>query len=935
MTRITTVADFVDQIADKVLIPGALDKPQYKMLSRGMTALRVLEWGYQHRGALLLSASVAGLLDYRTIRILPWLINTTASLTSEYGLPMMYVLGAGYGAYQLGYSYWQSLMNIVGGSAGFYRPGQSLEQQQRRLLLRASTQLNQLVDAGDGTAQAVAALLASTFSPEATELWPGWVSWVISLLGGSNPMDSISDTGTRLLLDKVERDITEKGVTIKTMIETLLVFKKYGDDIGYHTSAAISLFGTRLQKLIAQIASQLLMVNNCIKALYVLLDTYEEKLLLKPGTLSKLIDPVIQQLYHHIYFRGHSFGRAPSEGRERVYHATPPFTKVRIAAARARLAAGPEDERVIYITEGRTRFRRSDEQLWHYVLDILGADSVSYLKMSFETFKSETSAFKMVRLAAVLTGVAESVYLYKYRNGEVSFADFYRMVQVELAKVNTVDVTPCHMLDFSLGHTTSLEKYLMDNQVSRTKQLRGLPLGEVQSYVLQSAFDDTHSYQRYREHFIALFGKDGPLIRRNGISQMARVNLAILQNQAISLFDNHGLSMHDKQLLLALLVQQYFPLDKLADFGMSRYADRIGACYSAVIDPSITGDHTAQAIMHHVSDNSLTIAQHARLSLRASRSVTVYNFIHKQISTKHGILGDNLLAKKQAYKLDKPNRRGEGAKTRRIVKDIINTLHDRLYRITFSSMMCEADKQKEMIKELLSTQRKLSNHPYMQCLLEVAIVQFFDAEQVRYAEEQLTVIRLRQKCLMRRVLQQIIDSGHAETAAEHAEPVAHALPVAVEREALMSDSGSDDDDAYTSRPLEITLSQQSVRSLTECLSVIRNFPGIDTLDRLFSTTIRHYGATSGMRVSDRDEINRILRRAEHYDRTDLSGHPIWSLLALVAKQHTYRWPDTSRLMQCLSRACLELTIDLSRSGVATSAIEPPPTGPAQPPAALI
>ncbi|MDF1759242.1 MAG: hypothetical protein P1U40_01765 [Coxiellaceae bacterium] len=412
-----------------------------------------------------------------------------------------------------------------------------------------------------------AAIIASSFAPESPGLWPGWVSWILSLLGGSHPSADIMNSKTRLLLDHIEKKITVDGVGLGTLIHCLKLVKQNKEEIRYHTSGTVNQFSSRIYSLLSKLSLHMQQVNQAVKTIFIHLDTIEEQLLLKPGLLTQPFQQLIIDLYDHCYFMGYTFATLPSENGHRVYRETPPFTESRQQQALARQQRLKPEERTPAYSED-DRFNTSDMSRAKRVLAILNGESISYCRMMATRFNSKISIYKLIRVAALINGERESEYLWLFKRGENNLMFYIERIQAAMPQhAPEPSYNAAENPAFNTEKDLSLEAYFLRSSTQRKADTAALDETNALAklYALQN--EHTEFYQTLYQCFFNLFGDNGRLDKLGyDLSNQGRRQLALLRGEADRIFNNHQLHPLERITLILSLTQRYFPLHAIDEY---------------------------------------------------------------------------------------------------------------------------------------------------------------------------------------------------------------------------------------------------------------------------------------------------------------------------------------------------------------------------------
>ncbi|MDF1796854.1 MAG: hypothetical protein P1U63_09985 [Coxiellaceae bacterium] len=574
--RHNSLSEYLKLKSDQLQIANAINHPRMHMAKNSLMAINLaektaasLQWLWQYKTTIMLASASAMLTDSLYFGIAPWMITSLASVAASYIYPATAVATLAVASYKI----YKDVLCFDDLHIGLEpEPTQlSYVQQIKRLEVKAVRHAtNAWLSLSTGCDQAAlktAAIIASSFAPESPGLWPGWVSWILSLLGGSHPSADIMNSKTRLLLDHIEKKITVDGIGIGTLIHCLKLIKQNKEEIRYHTNGTVNQFSSRLYALLSKLSQQMQQVNQVIKTIFIHLDTIEEQLLLKPGLLTQPFQQLVTELYDHCYFMGYTFATLPSENGQRIYRETPPFTESRQQHALTRQQQLKPEERVAAYNED-SRFSTSNISRARRMLVILNGESISYCRMMATRFNSKVSIYKLIRVAALINGEHESEYLWLYKRGENTLSFYIDRIQATMPQViATPSYDAAKNPAFDTEQDLSLEAYFLRSSTQRKMDTASLDeTGALTKlYTLQK--ESTDFYYNIYQRFFDLFGDGGKLDKLgNDLSNQGRRQLALLRGEADRIFNNHQLHPLERITLILSLTKRYFPLGAVDEY---------------------------------------------------------------------------------------------------------------------------------------------------------------------------------------------------------------------------------------------------------------------------------------------------------------------------------------------------------------------------------
>ncbi len=582
--RQNSLSEYLKQKSDQLQVPNAINHPRMRTVKNGLMAINLaektaagLQWLWYYKTAIMLTSASMMLTDAMFFGMVPWMITSFASLAAAYIYPTTAVATLAVGSYKL----YKDALSFDDLDFSFAQPPAQLSFVQRIKALEAKTVRHTTqawLSLGTGCNQAAlqtSAIIASSFAPESPGLWPGWVSWILSLLGGSHPSADIMNSKTRLLLDHIEKKITVDGIGIGTLIYCLRLIKKNKEEIRYHTSGTINQFSSRIYSLLSKLSQHMQQVNQVVKTVFIHLDTIEEQLLLKPGLLTQPFQQLAMELYDHCYFMGYTFATLPSENGQRVYRETPPFTESRHQKALTRQQLRKPEERIPAYTEA-DRFNTSEASRARRILTLLNGESISYCRMMAANFNSKISIYKLIRVAALMDGERESEYLWLYKRGENDLMFYIERIQTAMPQQESKSsYDSVENPAFDAEKDLSLEAYFLRSSAQRKANNTLLDETGVLTklYALQN--EPTELYQITYQRFFDLFGDSGRLDKLNhDLSNQGRRQLALLRGEADRIFNNHQLHPLERITLILSLTQRYFPLQAIDEYLEDASADK-------------------------------------------------------------------------------------------------------------------------------------------------------------------------------------------------------------------------------------------------------------------------------------------------------------------------------------------------------------------------
>jgi hypothetical protein len=872
------------QFLDKVepyFVPDALAQPNLRHLRYALSAVAAAERSYRYREVLLVSPFALLLADYFTVGIAPGLLQVAANTLQLPGvLPAVYCLGLGAATWLLRRApSTQALTDTVQGWLGA-KAGAVQD--------RVFAPIKTWLAGADQTALTVANQLSAAFQTESAELWPGWISWIISLLASSDTGITINQSDSRLVLDRVENDILTKGLTLSVIISSVRQLNAISEELGYHASGAQAVFAAKVQSVLAAIAARLSEFNRQVQKIYVLLDGLEEQLLLKPGVLTGPFDAEVQKFYHHLYSFGHSFGKH-TVGRERVYHAAPPFTQARREAAErrslARQGEGVTFAREIYLD--MNRFKQSDMARIRAALKILSGHSLLYLYKMALQFKSPDACKRLVRLAALFSmdEASESQYLLEYQLGERTIGTCYTELKTTFAALYWVMSeragrrldSQLEPLAFDAARDTSHEAYYQRLAEARREAVAGID-DEHAAFALllcDAVVNDAEmacvdAQVRFFKQFFELFGQKGQLVQKLGrLSAKARVQLSLLQGEADAIFNQGALLGGEKVFLLKTLVQHYFKVEDIEPY-------KLGFCRREM--ESLMACADAGQVAYGVTEDVLPVTQAmvARQDARLPTSVLVYNLVKQQRYEKAGLLGKDACQGNELH------------------SKAVHTLEQRLRDIMLRSALSEGQKQHAMCKAFLVAKGHCRDAPLLRQNISMLLHAAFERPIIE--DSLIEHAKNLKNGLAQRARQAVLAAGRVQRAAGRG----HAR-------------GRQAGSRLGSTSVRTLLRSQRNRlrarttdvAPTSLLDELAAFDLNDAWlrDRLVSMTLMYLQQEPTGTVVDREAIDvlKCQQKQRLMGQGSLASHPIWLLLSLLQKHARRR--GGSQLLNAFREAC--------------------------------
>ncbi|MDF1655557.1 MAG: hypothetical protein P1U34_10645 [Coxiellaceae bacterium] len=574
--RQNSLSAYLKQKSEQLQIPGAMNHPRMHTMRNSLMAINVaertyanLQWLWQYKTNIMLTSASMMLVDSLYFGMVPWMITSLASIAASYIYPTTAVATLAVASYKL-YRHtlcYDDLNITLEPEAAQLTLMQKIHALETKAVHNATKAWVSLSTGCDRAALTTAAMIASSFAPESSGLWPGWVSWILSLLGGSHPSADIMNSKTRLLLDHIEKKITLDGIGIGTLIHCLKLVRQNKEEIRYHTNGTINQFSSRIYSILGKLSQHTQQVNQVIKTIFIHLDTIEEQLLLKPGLLTQPFQQLVTELYDHLYFMGYTFATLPSENGQRVYRETPPFTESRLQLATTRQQQLEPQERVPAYSE-ENRFNTNRISRTRRILAILNGESISYCRMMAARFKSKISAYKLIRIAALIHGESESQHLWLFKRGEHNL-QFY-IDRIDAAILNTIpspSYNPTENPPFDATKDLSLEAYFLRASTQRKSDVASLDETSVIEKLYALNKESTEFYHNIYQRFFDLFSDNGKLDKLGyDLSNQGRRQLALLRGEADRIFNNHQLHPLERITLILSLTKRYFPLDAIDEY---------------------------------------------------------------------------------------------------------------------------------------------------------------------------------------------------------------------------------------------------------------------------------------------------------------------------------------------------------------------------------
>lgn len=451
----------------------------------------------------------------------------------------------------------------------------------------------------------------STFSG----MQQGWVSWLISLFGASNPIININQMGVRAAVDQIELGITYHGIA--WLLKNINAYR-------FDQKILKALYVTTSSNLYAQYQGTLIRAEKEIKELnekllhlFLTLDQLEATWGLKPGLITRTLGQLVKPLYEGLYSLGFSFGQEVE-----VY----PFTTSRRTQAK---------QFKYQAHQNYGRFEETLTERYQLILTILNGRSLSYL-IKLAEHDNIPAKIQLTRIFALALNFSQSECLHNIKNEQTNFQELARFIKQAIIKEQAPELydrpwcmdTSEETASVTTSHSpSSLENYFKGHNAHQLKHLQTVEIAELKQYLLtlidveqNNLFQQFQYVMRLVERELGTKGRvmeDLKLLRRQGKTCLVR-----LQNEIFRITNDRQLQPEQQLLLVIAAVNHFCPAGSV----LFPFAEKI-------IEYGKQED-----FFQRLREYRLRGIIYQPYELRCSKSADILNFFELQVGYKGEIL---------------------------------------------------------------------------------------------------------------------------------------------------------------------------------------------------------------------------------------------------------------------------------------------------------